>query len=283
MTIPKDEDIIKADIAIVLTDIIGSTKFVQKYGDYTSAKWFKLHDRFCISTITKFNGMLCDASDGFLIYFASVEDAIAFSIEYKAIMKRKKMPFKTRVGIHWDSMLIVKTPENLVRANHKRISLEGIGKNIAARTMSICGPNQILLSSKAYKKFKSRITSHKHIPSKTLIACAGLYKFKGVSSPETIWVIGFQESDLQPPPSGEKVKRLGGKKKIKTRLRNKKFVELIKYFFNKFAFICFLYIFFHLFPFLANKSAKKLWGVDYLLFKPFEWLNTIYIFIKGLL
>lgn len=283
MTIPNDEDIIQADIAVVLTDIIGSTKFVQKHGDYTSAKWFKLHDRFCISTITRFNGMLCDASDGFLIYFGSVQDAIAFAIEYKKIMRRKKMPFQTRIGIHWDRMLIVKTPENLVRANHKRISLEGIGKNIAARTMSICGGNQILLSRQAYLKFKSRVNSHKHIPSDTLVACVGLYKFKGVSKPETIYALGFQQSDLQPPPSGEKVKRLGGKKKIKTRLRNKKLAELLQYFFNKFALISFLYIIFVLFPFLGNKSAKRLWGVDYFFLKPFEWLNTIYIFIKDLL
>ena len=283
MTIPKDEDIIQANIAVVLTDIIGSTKFVQKHGDYTSAKWFKLHDRYCISTITRFNGMLCDASDGFLIYFASVEDAIAFAIEYKAIMNRKKMPFQTRIGIHWDSMLIVKTPENLVRANHKRISLEGIGKNIAARTMSICNGNQILLSNQAYLKFRSRISSHKHIPKTVLVACVGLYKFKGVSKPETIYALGFQQSDLQPPPSGEKVKRLGGKKKIKTRLRNKKFKELIVYFLNKIFIISLFYIFFIIYPFLANPSAKRLWNLDYLFLKPFEWIDVILKFIKGLL
>ena len=70
---------------------------------------------------------------------------------------------------------------------------------------------------------------------------------------------------------------------IKTRLRNKKLAELLQYFFNKFALISFLYIIFVLFPFLGNKSAKRLWGVDYFFLKPFEWLNTIYIFIKDLL
>ena len=43
-------------------------------------------------------------------------------------------------------MLIVKSEAHIVRAGGKRINLEGIGKNIAARTMSICGEEQILLS-----------------------------------------------------------------------------------------------------------------------------------------
>lgn len=276
MTLPKDEDIVEAEIAIVLTDIIGSTKFVQRHGNLTSAKWFKVHDRYCISQITKFNGVLCDASDGFLIYFASVQDAIAFSIAYKAALKKHKFPFKTRVGIHWDEMLIVKTPEHLIRANHKRISLEGIGKNIAARVMSICGSDQILLSKSAYFKFKNRTSSHKHIPKNTLVACVGLYKFKGVSQPEQIYALGFQQSHLQPPPNGEKVKRLGGKRKIKTRLRNKKLLELLAWLFYRLSIVSLIYIICLSFNFLSNPAAKRLWNLDWLVFKPFELIKYLF-------
>lgn len=283
MPLVEDDGMVQADIAIVLTDIIGSTKFVQKNGNYVAAQWFKVHDRFCISTITRHNGMLCDASDGFLIYFASVEDAIAFAIDYKKIMRTKKMPFSTRIGIHWDNMLIVKTPENLVRANHKRISLEGIGKNIAARTMSICGGNQILLSNQAYTKYKSRITSNRYIPKNTLVACVGLYRFKGISKPETVWALGFQESDLQPPPSSEKVKRLAGSKKIRTHLRNKKLIELLHFFIKKLSLLSFFYILYVFYPFLSNSSAKKLWDFDYFFLKPFEWFTPIFNHLKALL
>ena len=87
MTLIQD-NIIEAEIAIVLTDIIGSTKFVERNGNKIAANWFSAHDRFCISQITRHNGVLCDASDGFLMYFASVQDAIAFCISYKKGLKK---------------------------------------------------------------------------------------------------------------------------------------------------------------------------------------------------
>ena len=40
-------------IAIVLTDIIGSTKFVQRNGSHVAAQWFGIHDRYVMSFIAK--------------------------------------------------------------------------------------------------------------------------------------------------------------------------------------------------------------------------------------
>lgn len=281
MSLVEDKNIVEAEIAIVLTDIIGSTKFVERNGNRVAANWFSVHDRFCISQITRNNGVLCDASDGFLMYFASVQDAIAFAIDYKKGLKKHKFPFKSRVGIHWDTMLIVKTPEHLVRANHKRISLEGIGKNIAARTMSICGPEQILMSKASYAKYKLRTTSHKSIPKNTLVACVGLYQFKGVSKPETVYALGFEQAHLQPPPNSEKVKKIAGKNKIKTKLRNKKFKELAYWFIKKLAFISLCYLFLLTAPFLSNHDAKKMWGIDFLILKPFEYIKYLYLYVIG--
>lgn len=238
------------DVAIVLTDIIGSTKFVQRVGDRKAAQWFAVHDRHVHSLLAKFEGTLSDASDGHLMYFNNVADAIAFGFSYKKFLVDKKIPFRSRVGIHWGRMLIVHTPENLVRANHKRIALEGIGKNIAARTMSLCAENQILLSQAAYVKFKSRIRKHPYIPSDVLSVLVGLYKFKGVSEPEAIYALGTEQSHLQPPPDSEKAKRLGGKGKIRTRLRQKKLKEIIEYFFWRIGFIFFVWLIWQIWPLL---------------------------------
>ena len=49
MTTPE---CVKSDtIAIVMTDIIGSTKFVQKHGAQKAAIWFSQHDRLTMSLI----------------------------------------------------------------------------------------------------------------------------------------------------------------------------------------------------------------------------------------
>lgn len=279
MTSPLPKDIVEANIAIVLTDIIGSTKFVQKVGKTAAAIKFAQHDRMVMAAIRKCNGQLVDASDGHLMYFPSVANAIAFAFQYKADLKYYKFPFKSRVGIHWDSMLIVKSAEHIVRAGGKRINLEGLGKNIAARTMSLCGKDQILLSKAAYLTFKRRITTHQDIPSNSLVVLVGLYEFKGIKEPELIYAIGTQQSHLQPPQSNEKAKRLGGSKKIKTKLRHKRIKELLVYAYYR---IGILFLFYHLYifwPLLSSPKHKILWGLDYPALEIFEKINAFFTFI----
>lgn len=237
-----DDNIVEAHIAIVLTDIIGSTKFVQRNGARAAAKWFGAHDKAVMNYIARHSGQLIDASDGHLMMFSTVVDAIGFAFEYKKFLRQKKFPFRSRVGIHWDKMLIVKSEAHMVRAGGKRINLEGIGKNIAARTMSICGEEQILMSKEAYFQYKKFGHRSRFIPEKALSALVGLYSFKGVAEPEAIYAIGLIQAQLQPPPDGEKAKRIGGAKKIKTRLRDKQLKELFFWFYNKIFIVTFIYI-----------------------------------------
>ena len=266
MSVKLDESTIEAYIAIVLTDIIGSTKFVQRNGARIAAKWFGAHDKAVMNYIARHNGQLIDASDGHLIMFGSVSDSIAFAFEYKKYLRQKKFPFRSRVGIHWDKMLIVKSEAHMVRAGGKRINLEGIGKNIAARTMSICGEEQILLSKAAFMQYKKYGHRSMFIPKKAQSALVGLYKFKGVAEPEAIYAIGLIEAQLQPPPSGEKVKRLGGARKIKVRLRNKTIKEIFWWIFYRSSFILLVYTIFVLFHiskrFHANNIFLIMTGID---------------------
>jgi class 3 adenylate cyclase len=238
------EEMVHAKIAIVMTDIIGSTKFVQKNGATSAALWFSKHDRLTMTLIAEHGGQFIDASDGMLCYFSSVGDAISFAFDYKKSLVAFKFPFRSRIGIHWDDMIITKTNQKLVLGGAKRMNIEGIGKNICARTMSLCGPDQILLSQKAHIAFKSRISSSRFIPKDVLIALVGLYKFKGVREPEVIYALGTQQSQLQPPVSSEKAVRIGGNKKIKTRLRQKKVKELIEYFFWRIGFLNLMFMFY---------------------------------------
>jgi len=280
MSIAQDKDIVEANLAIVLTDIIGSTKFVQKNGSHVAAKWFGIHDRYVMKFISENNGRLVDASDGHLMYFATVSDAISFAFQYKKFMRQKKMPFRSRVGIHWDKMLIVKSPEHVVRAGGKRINLEGIGKNIAARTMSLCAEEQILMSKAAYLQFKQFGHRNPNIPPKAQSALVGLYKFKGVAEPETLYAIGLIQAQLQPPPDSEKAKRIGGRKKIKTRLRNKSIMEKFWWVFYRLGFIAFVGWLYLLWPLLISGSAKRMWGIDYWWLEPFEWIDSLYQYVK---
>ena len=266
MSVKIDESTVEANIAIVLTDIIGSTKFVQRNGARVAAKWFGAHDKAVMNFIARHNGQLIDASDGHLMMFATVVDAVGFAFEYKKYLRQKKFPFRSRVGIHWDKMLIVKSEAHIVRAGGKRINLEGIGKNIAARTMSICGEEQILLSKSAFIQYKKYGHRSRFIPKKAQSALVGLYRFKGVSEPEAIYAIGLIEAQLQPPPDGEKAKRIGGAKKIRTRLRNKTLNEIFWWIMYRLSFVILCYFFWGLIKtantFHGNAIFYTMTGID---------------------
>jgi class 3 adenylate cyclase len=287
MTTPRPEDMVHANIAIVLTDIIGSTKFVQRVGAREAAIRFSQHDRLVLTLISTHNGQWVDNSDGHLMFFNTVQDAIAFAFTYKRRLREIGFPFRSRVGIHWDSMIILKTSERLVRGGVKRINIEGLGKNIAARTMSLCGPEQILLSHNAYIQFKSRLKNHPNIPAKALCALVGLYKFKGVINPERIYALGLETAHIQPPADSEKARRLGGAKKIKTRLKHKKLKELILWFFWRLSIILWILLIIYLWPFLSSEHKKRYWNLDYELLIIFEYIDyilkaTIHFILKGL-
>ena len=274
MSLP--DNMIDAEIAIVLTDIIGSTKFVQKHGSRIAATWFGVHDRMVMSLITRFNGQWVDNSDGHLMYFATIHDAIAFAFEYKSSLRKHKVPFRSRVGIHWDKMIITKTAKKLANAGVKRINIEGIGKNIAARTMSICGPEQILLSYNAINKFKRSQKKHRFIPRDARYALVGLYQFKGVREPEKVYALGTDIEHLQPPPNSEKVKRLGGAKKIKSRARDRKLKEWFWFICPKLAFLFLLYFVYICWPMLSNGTTRRNLGID----SYFFWVDYVNIVLE---
>ncbi len=276
-------NIIEANIAIVLTDIIGSTRFVEKNGKYAAAKWFSIHDKLVMSLITKHSGQWLDNSDGTLMYFGNVQDAIAFAFQYKKYLRVKKFPFRSRIGIHWDTMLIVKTEQSMISGGAKRLSIEGIGKNVAARTMSLCSAEQILLSKAAFLQYKKFGHKSHYIPKDALTALVGLYSFKGIKEPEAIFAAGRIQAQLQPPPDSEKAKRIGGAKKIKTRLKHKRWSEIFFYFLYRIAFIQFMYILYVFWPLISSEKIKVYWQIDYWFLRPFEYLDYVGRYIWNIL
>ena len=89
----------KRRLAIVLLDIIGSTAFVAKAGDVRASRWFHYHDQLTRNLVIKYNGREIDRSDGFLLSFESILDAVNFSLVYQDTIP-KKTRLNTRIGIH---------------------------------------------------------------------------------------------------------------------------------------------------------------------------------------
>ena len=142
----------------------------------------------------------------------------------------------------------------------KPVELEGISKNIAARVMSVCRAGQVLLTEEAFTMIKGRTDSY--TPKGTRYVMVGLYKFKGVGSPHVIYAVGSSIESLQPPPSSEKVKRLGGPKKVKSRARDRKLKEWVWWVLPRWAFLNLIYIISLMWPWLMYHSPilRALWS-----------------------
>jgi class 3 adenylate cyclase len=247
------------NLAIVLLDIVGSTAFVQKVGARKAATWLQYHDRLTRSLCYKFQGREIDRSDGFLLSFNRVVDALNFSLYYQ-----REVPLKTklysRIGIHWGRIVEVQQDELFVGVGAKMVELEGINKNIAARTMSLCSPGQILLTQEAFLIAKTSMNNL--TPSGVRYACVGLYKFKGVKQPSILYAIGFSIDRLQPPVSTSKVKRLGGIKRIQSRARDRKLREWVSWIFWRAGVVSLLFFFYFCVSILFNPNQRWVFGLN---------------------
>tara|TARA_B100000900_G_scaffold416157_1_gene449591 strand:- start:3502 stop:4344 length:843 start_codon:yes stop_codon:yes gene_type:complete len=248
-------------LAIVLLDIVGSTAFVQKVGPVKAARWLQFHDRLARSACYKHNGREIDRSDGFLMSFENMSEAVAFALEYnKKVSPKTKL--RARIGIHWGSIVEVHQDELYVGVGAKKVELEGISKNIAARTMSLANPSQILLTKEAFQRLV--ITPALRLPKDLRSACVGMYRYKGVSQPQAVYAVSSDHSLLQPPKGNDKAKRLGGPKYIKKRLRDKKlkdWFDTIIYVCSPFAVIFYIFM---VYKVSLSPTLQELFGLHFL-------------------
>jgi len=257
-------------LAIVLLDLIGSTAFVQRAGAMRGAKWLQYHDRLARSLVYKFSGREIDRSDGFLLSFERPIDAVNFALHYQLSIP-PKTKLHARIGIHWGRIVEVKQDELMTMGGAKAVELEGLAKNIAARAMSLCGAGQVLLTAEAMKAVKHRTNSF--TPKGTRYALAGEYRFKGVRSTQLIYTVGSSIESLQPPKGNDKVKKVAGPKKIKSRLRDKQLREWIWFFITKLALFNICYFTYMAWPVIISKHGRLMSGLD------FYWLDYILAFI----
>jgi class 3 adenylate cyclase len=249
----------KVNLCILLLDLVGSTKFVQRYGNEHAAKIFQAHDKLTRSLIYRFRGREIDRSDGFLMSFNSAIDAVNFGLHYhKTIPPRTTI--KARIGIHWGEIIEVAQEDKFIDAGAKRIELEGISKNTAARIMSLSSGGQICLSTQAFNKVRNR--SNMYTPKDTRYACAGVYKLKGIKEPIDVYMVGISIESLQPPGNTDKVKKIAGPKKIKSRARDRKIKEWFWYVYPKLGFISFMYLLITLWPMLSRESTRLSLDID---------------------
>jgi len=126
-------------LAIVYTDVVGSTAMNRSLGDEQARQLMRAHDRIVRSASRRHDGVeLQPTGDGFKLVFPSAIDAVRATTEMQSEFEkhgdRRGPPIEVRMGIHFGTPL------------HEEGDIYGEAVILAARVMGRAGAQQILVS-----------------------------------------------------------------------------------------------------------------------------------------
>ena len=185
--------------ALLLTDVVDSTKLSETLGDAASAAVWTAHDRVARDLLRAWRGREIDKSDGLLLLFDIAADAVGYAIAYHRALDALDVPLKARAGLHVGPVILRENSASDVALGAKLLEVDGIAKPTAARVMSLAQGGQTLLTSEAREALGQtslRLQSHGH------------WRMKGLSEPVELFEAGETDSPFTPPPDGAKVYRV---------------------------------------------------------------------------
>jgi len=201
-------------LALLMCDLVESTRIVQQIGDEKAARLFAHHDRLARDLLARYGGKEIDKTDGFLLVFTETADAVRFAMAYHLGLEELSREARTRIaartGIHVGAVFIRENPPEDVRRGAKPLEIEGLAKPLTARLMSLAGPGQTLLSREAFDEARNdpALGRFEHHPVSWL-AC-GPYRLKGIDGEIEVFEVGIEgHAPLRPPGPSEKSRPLG--------------------------------------------------------------------------
>lgn len=185
---------------LVCIDIVDSTKFVEQVGDMRASQAMRSYDRIFRGLLIKYNGLEIDKTDGALLLFETMREALAYVTDYHALIEHR-LQLMSRVGIHCGHIIMHSNASIFVSRGAKPIEVDGIHKVITARIMSVARGGQTILSQRAGEYASS-------IRGKLYMRDIGVWKLKGVQAGIRLFALSANIQRLQLPPETSKVKLL---------------------------------------------------------------------------
>ena len=185
--------------ALLLTDVVDSTRLTEELGDARMAELWTAHDRIARDLLPLWRGREIDKTDGMLLLFDAVGDAVNYALAYHRRLAAAEMPFKARAGIHVGPVALRPNPADDVARGAKPVEVDGLALPITARVMSVALGAQTLLSADARLALgvaTQRVLSHGH------------WRMHGIADPVELFEIGEAGAPFSAPPDGAKVYRV---------------------------------------------------------------------------
>lgn len=185
--------------ALLLTDVVDSTKLSERIGNEAMAQVWAAHDRVARDLLRSRGGREIDKTDGMLLMFDYAADAVDYALDYHRALAALPVPLKARAGLHVGPVILRENSAEDVARGAKPLEVDGLAKPTAARVMAIARGGQLLMTDAAREAL-----------GKTLlrVVCHGHWLMKGLSEPIELYEAGEYESEFVPPVDGDKARRV---------------------------------------------------------------------------
>ncbi len=185
--------------ALLLTDVVDSTKMSEHLGDAAMAVVWAGHDRVARDLLPPWRGREIDKTDGMLLMFDCAADAVAYAQAYHQAIGALPVPLKARAGLHVGPVILRENAPDDVARGAKPLEVDGLAKPTAARVMSLAKGGQTLLTTEALEALgETTLSKQSH----------GHWVMKGVSEPVELFEVGPEPRLFSPPPDSDKVYRV---------------------------------------------------------------------------
>src|SRR5437660_267280 len=92
--------------ALLMTDVVDSTKLSAALGDAATATLWAAHDRMARDLLRGTGGREIDKSDGMLLLFDTAAAAVRYAFAYHSALRALQVPIKARAALHVGPILL---------------------------------------------------------------------------------------------------------------------------------------------------------------------------------
>jgi predicted ATPase/class 3 adenylate cyclase len=193
--------------ALLLTDVVDSTKMAARIGDEAMAALWAAHDRVARDLLPLHGGREIDKTDGMLLMFDSAAPAVAYALAYQHALATLPTPLFARAGLHVGPVILRENSAEDVARGAKPIEVDGLAKPTAARVMGMARGGQVLLTPEARTELDEAVQGGGALSSWRTTS-HGHWALKGLAEPIEVFEVGADESRFQPPDEGDKAHRM---------------------------------------------------------------------------
>jgi len=112
--------------ALLLTDVVDSTKLSEELGDQAMAEVWLQHDRLARDLLPVWRGREIDKTDGMLLLFERCEDALHYAQAYHQALAQLPVALKARAGLHVGAVILRENSPEDVQRGAKPLEVEGL-------------------------------------------------------------------------------------------------------------------------------------------------------------